>query len=166
MSIKGLRQIVSELRKMKFANTFNPYLEQCELYDKPDSLKFRTRILLEKLSAASDLDIHSGWIGRNLCYRVGRRIGLALTDDVRFTQHAERWGIKAERPTLGPLVRERTAGVVWDLLEQVSEHVFLWDAFPLHPYPDGWRRVATYVSCIVATTSSCSDWQRRCKVIK
>ena len=137
MSIKGLRQIVSELRKMRFANTFNPYLEQCELYDKPDAPKLRTRILPEILSAASDLDIDSVWIGRDLGYRGGRRTGLALTDDVRFTQHVERWGINAERPTLGPLVRERTAGMVWDLLEQISKHVFLWNVFPLHLYPEG-----------------------------
>ena len=137
MSIKSPRQIVSELRKMKFANTFNPYLEQCELCDKPDAPKLRTRILLEILSAASDLEIDSVWIGRDLGYRGGRRTGLALTDDVRFTQHVERWGINAERPTLGPLVRERTAGMVWDLLEQISEHVFLWNVFPLHPYPEG-----------------------------
>ncbi len=42
-----------------------------------------------------------------------------------------------ERPTSGPLVRERTASVVWEMLEQIEENVFLWNIFPLHPFPEG-----------------------------
>ena len=42
-----------------------------------------------------------------------------------------------DRPTFGPLVRERTASVIWEMLEQIEEHVFLWNIFPLHPFPEG-----------------------------
>ena len=99
--------------------------------------KLRARILHEILSAASDVDIDAIWIGRDLGHRGGRRTGLALTDDLRFVDHIGRWGIQMERPTRGPLVQERTAGVVWEMLEQISEKVFLWNIFPLHPFPAG-----------------------------
>ena len=32
-------------------------------------------------------------------------------------------------------MRERTATVVWEMLEQIDKHIFLWNLFPLHPFP-------------------------------
>ena len=137
MAIVTPRLFVSETRKLRFPNTFNPYSDQCAIHDKPEAPKLRARILHEILSAASDVDIDAIWIGRDLGHRGGRRTGLALTDDLRFVDHIGRWGIQMERPTRGPLVQERTAGVVWEMLEQISEKVFLWNIFPLHPFPAG-----------------------------
>ena len=128
---------VSEIRKLRFPNTFNPYADQCEVHDKPEAPELRARMLLEILSMASGVDIDAIWVGRDLGHRGGRRTGLALTDDLRFTDHIRRWKVEIERPTLGPLVRERTAGVIWEMLEQISEVVFLWNIFPLHPFPAG-----------------------------
>ncbi len=128
---------VSDVRKLKFPNTFNPYAQECEKYDKPGAPEIRAKVLYEILSVASDVDIDAIWIGRDLGHRGGRRTGLALTDDFRFCTHLKRWGVEIDRPTLGPLVRERTASVVWEMLEQIEEHVFLWNLFPLHPFPEG-----------------------------
>ena len=128
---------VSELRKLQFPNTFNPYTDQCDVYDKREAPALRTQMILEILTAASDMDIDAIWIGRDLGHRGGRRTGLALTDDLRFADHLQRWEVEIERPTSGPLVPERTAAVVWEMLDQISEVVFLWNIFPLHPFPAG-----------------------------
>jgi hypothetical protein len=89
------------------------------------------------LKTASDAQIDSLWIGRDLGHRGGRRTGLALTDDVHLAVHATRWNIVVERPTKGSLVAERTAAVIWSMLVLVPVPIFLWNVFPLHPHkPD------------------------------
>jgi len=89
------------------------------------------------LKAAGEVEVDSIWIGRDLGYRGGRRTGLALTDDVHFFDHAERWGVEVDRPTKGQAVPERTAAVIWSILSQIENPVFLWNVFPLHPYEEG-----------------------------
>jgi len=131
------QKIVDALKELSFPNTFNPYTERCPVYDRSDSARIRSLILHDMLVAASDVEIDAIWIGRDLGHRGGRRTGLALTDDVRFSSHMVRWGVQFERPTNGPVVKERTASVVWDLLDEISEPVFLWNVFPLHPFPSG-----------------------------
>lgn len=135
MEVDGPRSFVSQVRELKFPNTFNPYVERCEQYDKPHAPEIRAGVLLDILQAAGKVDIDSIWIGRDLGHRGGRRTGLALTDDFRFSVHTKRWGVDVARPTVGPLVRERTATVVWEMLEQIDKHIFLWNLFPLHPFP-------------------------------
>ncbi len=137
MTVLSPGAFVSELRKLQFPNAFNPYTDQCAVYDKQEAPELRTQMILEILTAASDMDIDAIWIGRDLGHRGGRRTGLALTDDLRFANHLQRWEVKIERPTSGPLVPERTAAVVWEMLDQISEVVFLWNVFPLHPFPAG-----------------------------
>ena len=131
------KSLVSEVKEIKFPNTFNPYVQRCEQYDKPNAPKIRAKILFEIVNAATSVDIDAIWIGRDLGYRGGRRTGLALTDDFRFPDHTKRWGVEIDRPTFGPMVQERTASVVWKMLDQIEEHVFLWNIFPLHPFPEG-----------------------------
>lgn len=130
------REFVSMVRALKFPNTFNPYVDRCEKYDKPQAPEIRSGVLFSILRAAGEVDVDAIWIGRDLGHRGGRRTGLALTDDFRFCIHTQRWGVDADRPTLGPMVRERTASVVWEMLEQIEESVFLWNVFPLHPFPE------------------------------
>ena len=102
-----------------------------------DAAEIRSRVILEVLGAAREKGVEALWIGRDLGHRGGRRTGLALTDDLRFGDHFRRWGVDAERPTVGPLVAERTAAVIWEMLGRISENVFLWNVFPLHPFPPG-----------------------------
>ena len=132
----GPCDFVSMVRELKFPNTFNPYVERCEQYDKPQAPEIRSRLLLDILRVAGETEIDAIWIGRDLGHRGGRRTGLALTDDFRFSVHTRRWGMDVERPTLDPLVCERTATVVWEMLERIEENVFLWNLFPLHPFPE------------------------------
>ena len=129
-------RFVSMLKGLEFPNTFNPYIGQCEQYDIPEAPKIRSDVLFAILRAACKVDIDAIWIGRDLGHRGGRRTGLALTDDFRFSAHTRRWGVDVGRPTHGPMVRERTASVVWEILEQIEENIFLWNLFPLHPFPE------------------------------
>lgn len=127
---------VSMVRELSFPNTFNPYVERCRQYDKPEAPAIRASVLLDVLQAASEVDIDAIWVARDLGYRGGRRTGLALTDDFWFSAHTKRWGVDVDRPTSGPVVRERTASVVWKMLDQIEDNIFLWNLFPLHPFPE------------------------------
>ena len=128
---------IDTLSAMNFENTFNPYSSKCDVHDLDEAPHHRSNVLLAMLEAASDVEVDSIWIGRDLGYRGGRRTGLALTDDVHIYAHAERWGVTAERPTKGIPVVERTAAVIWSVLSQIEESVFLWNVFPLHPHECG-----------------------------
>lgn len=133
----GAESFVKELSSLSFENTFNPYSDRCEVYDVCDAPKKRSALLKKMLAAASEVDVESIWIGRDLGYRGGRRTGLALTDDVHLTHHAARWGVEIDRLTKGHAVPERTAAVIWSILEQIMSPIFLWNVFPLHPYEAG-----------------------------
>lgn len=133
-------EFIDRLKELSFDNTFNPYRDQCPYYDSDDAPQRRSEILLALLSAAldrakSDRGIDSLWVGLALGHLGGRRTGLALTDDVRFAKHLDRWGLCFERPTQGQ-VEEKTAKTVWEVLSQVEVEVpvFLWNVFPLHPH--------------------------------
>ncbi len=125
---------VEALSGLDFENTFNPYSNQCAVYDLDDAPRRRSLMLLAMLQSATESEIDAIWIGRDLGYRGGRRTGLALTDDVHIQAHAERWGVSAERPTKGEAVAERTAAVIWRILSKIETPVFLWNVFPLHPH--------------------------------
>lgn len=129
-----MHPLVSELAALKFENCFNPYADRCEVYDRPDAPNRRAKTLSSILERASASPIDAIWIGRDLGYRGGRRTGLALTDDVHVDRHAGRWGVAADCPTIGARVAERTAAVVWKVLDEIEERVFLWNVFPLHPH--------------------------------
>lgn len=89
------------------------------------------------IEAAVREPVEAIWVGRDLGYRGGRRTGFALTDDVHIDSHAKRWNISAERPTIGDAVAERTAAVIWSVLDQIDARIFLWNVFPLHPHQPG-----------------------------
>ena len=128
---------VESLSELEFENTFNPYSDRCAVHDLRGAPHCRKQTLLSMLEAATQRQIDSLWIGRDLGYRGGRRTGLAFTDDVHIAAHARRWGIAAGSATRGKPVAERTAAVIWRVLLQVSEPVFLWNVFPLHPHEPG-----------------------------
>lgn len=127
-------QFLREISAASFENVFNPYSQQCSVFDGSDAPRVRRKLLRDILAAASTTGVDSIWLGRDLGYRGGRRTGLALTDDVHLSEHAGRWGIEVNRPTKGEAVSERTAAVVWSVLSSITCPVFLWNVFPFHPY--------------------------------
>lgn len=128
---------VRELTSLNFKHTFNPYSDRCTAYDLDDAPRSRSQTLQSVLEAATEREIDSLWIGRDLGYRGGRRTGLGLTDDVHVHAHAERWELSIERPTKGEAIAEQTAAVTWRVLSQINVSVFLWNVFPLHPHEPG-----------------------------
>ena len=128
---------VESLSSAKLDSVFNPYSERCAVFDQDGAPKRRMESLIQMVEAAVDQGVDAVWIGRDLGYRGGRRTGLAFTDDAHVGVHGRRWGVATARSTRGPIVRERSAGVVWRSLARVRESVFLWNVFPLHPHlPD------------------------------
>ena len=66
------------------------------------------------------------WIARDLGYRGGRRTGVPLTDDVHLECVSRLFGgLPVKRATLGPVVAERTAAVIWSVLNHINCQVFL-----------------------------------------
>lgn len=131
------KSILSALKQLDFEDTFNPYFDRCSIHDSPEAPELRRYYLVEMLERAATTELDAIWVGRDLGYRGGRRTGLALTDDINFSNHLVRWGLEPKRPTYGEPVAERTAAVIWDILLQVQVPVFLWNVFPLHPYECG-----------------------------
>jgi hypothetical protein len=129
-----IHPFVEAVAALQFVNCFNPYSDRCEVHDHLDAPKRRAAALSAMLRSAIREPIDAIWIGRDLGYRGGRRTGLALTDDVHISHHAKRWNLVAERPTVGAAVAERTAAVIWSMLEQIDARIFLWNVFPLHPH--------------------------------
>lgn len=133
----SVHPFVKAVASLRFENAFNPYSDRCEVHDRQDAPQRRAKALSAVVSKATETAVDAVWIGRDLGYRGGRRTGLALTDDVHVSRHAERWNVRAERQTVGEAVSERTAAVIWGMLDQIDEPVFLWNVFPLHPHEAG-----------------------------
>lgn len=133
----SVHPFVNAVASLRFDHTFNPYSDRCEAHDRKDAPQRRAKTLSAVISKAAETAVDAVWIGRDLGYRGGRRSGLALTDDVHVSRHAERWNVRAERQTVGEAVSERTAAVIWGMLDQIDEPVFLWNVFPLHPHEAG-----------------------------
>jgi uracil-DNA glycosylase len=129
-----LHPFVSAVAALRFENCFNPYVDRCEIHDHHEAPQRRAATMSAMVESATRKPIDAIWVGRDLGYRGGRRTGLALTDDIHMARHAERWNLVIERPTIGAAVAERTAAVIWGILDQIDARIFLWNVFPLHPH--------------------------------
>lgn len=132
-----LHSFVRAVAALHFEDTFNPYRDRCLVHDHAAAPQKRAEALSRMVEKAQANGVDSLWIGRDLGYRGGRRTGMALTDDVHMECHARRWEVIASRPTIGEAVAERTAAVVWRMLNRIDAKVFLWNVFPLHPHNSG-----------------------------
>ncbi len=131
-------EFLDDLSSLRFPHAFNPYAEKCAVHDVDEAPTIRRKNLEAILLAATTNGIDSIWIGRDLGYRGGRRTGLPLTDEAHLSSHAAIFGCSSlSRATKGPLVAERTATIIWRMLEGIGRPVFLWNVFPLHPHAHG-----------------------------
>ncbi len=129
------KKFVAQLSKMHFKNVFNPYSDLCEKFDLEDAHIRRQKNLISILESAIDSTTSTIWIARDLGYRGGRRTGLALTDEANLEKFGTLFsGVEIEKATHGPMVKERTAGVIWKMLEEVNKPVLMWNVFPFHPH--------------------------------
>lgn len=132
------KDFVALVADLKFDDAFNPYTDVCTDFDRADAAAIRRRNLANALEAALSKGVDSIWVARDLGYRGGRRTGLALTDEAHLEAHAKLLGaVGLERSTRGPATSERTATVIWRMLMEIRQPVFLWNVFPLHPHEHG-----------------------------
>jgi len=129
------KSFVSRLADVALPSVFNPYNDRCSVHDRADAPARRRKNLELFIEAALDNRVRTIWIARDLGYRGGRRTGVALTDDVHLEDAGRLLGgITLQRATRGPAVAERTAAVVWKVLGELEQPVFLWNVFPFHPH--------------------------------
>jgi len=132
---KSAESFVSRLADAKLQNVFNPYSDFCALHDEPNAASTRSENLTAALTSALSLNVRTIWVARDLGYRGGRRTGLALTDEAHLSEHARLLGgAYLRRATRGPLIKERTASVIWRMVMRIDKPIFMWNAFPLHPH--------------------------------
>lgn len=127
---------VDAIADVRMPRVFNPYSDVCPYFDLPDAPARRRRNLRAHIEAAVARGVRTIWVARDLGYRGGRRTGLALTDEANLPslQRSFGNGIAIARATRGPVVRERTAATIWDVIHQLEAPVFTWNVFPLHPH--------------------------------
>jgi hypothetical protein len=130
------QSFVDELAKTEISNVFNPYRDRCSVHDVDAAAAIRKRNLEAVLERRWSTAIDSIWFGRDLGYRGGRRTGLALTDEVTMFSEAMGSGFTnvIARATHGCPVAERTAAVIWSVIERIRRPPLLWNAFPFHPH--------------------------------
>ena len=128
-------QFLDDLSCLDFPNTFNPYRHRSDDVDVEDAPMIRKDNLRKVLSSAITEKADILWIARDLGYRGGRRTGLALTDEAHLGDHGRLYKETVlSRSTRGPILAERTASIIWNMLNKICRPVFLWNIFPLHPY--------------------------------
>lgn len=126
---------IAKLAATHFPSVFNPWSDRCAVHDRSDAAARRRDNLRRVLEAAVEARVETMWIARDLGYRGGRRTGVPLTDEVHLDQAGILLGgVALARATQGPIVAERTAAVIWRVLEQIQQPVVLWNIFPFHPH--------------------------------
>lgn len=131
-------EFVSALANVRMTSVFNPYSDVCPYYDLDDAPARRRSNLEGHLQASLDLGVDTLWMARDLGYRGGRRTGIALTDEANLDNLSRSFHerLPVVRATKGPPVAERTAAVVWGVVEQLNTPVFTWNVFPFHPHEE------------------------------
>lgn len=116
-------------------STFNPYRDVCPFFDTAESPRIRKRNLQNFIESCVEAGCKSVWFGRDLGYRGGRRTGVALTDEYHLPKISFLCDAEIKQATIGSAVSERTATIVWKMIQEIGHLPFLWNIFPLHPHP-------------------------------
>lgn len=132
-----LLQLIKQLASVRMDSVFNPYSEQCPFFDRENAHEIRRHNLSILLKTVKEHGVHSVWLGRDLGYRGGRRTGIPLTDEIHLHMMSQVYGIRLNQATVGPPLQERTAKLIWQVLPLLSQRVFFWNVFPLHPFEPG-----------------------------
>ena len=136
--MKTPKSFAAALSQVSMPLVFNPYMDCCAVHDLPAAASIRRGNLQRFLESSMDARVDTIWIARDLGYRGGRRTGVPLTDEIHLEKAGVlSGGIRLNRATVGPLVAERTATVIWNVLAEVREPTMLWNVFPFHPYAEG-----------------------------
>jgi hypothetical protein len=126
---------VASMADYKLARVFNPYADLCPVHDRADATKRRRANFRRFLKAALNARVDTLWIARDLGYRGGRRTGVPLTDEVHLSHMTQLFaGVPFQRATRGPVMAERTAAIVWQVIGHIGRPVLLWNVFPFHPH--------------------------------
>jgi hypothetical protein len=126
---------LNDMKQIELPNVFNPYKDICHQHDTIESPQIRSKNLTKLLEAATREKVETIWFGRDLGYLGGRRTGVAFTDEVHLNAHSRMYGdLELEKATKGSVVSERTANMVWDVIDTINRPIFLWNIFPLHPH--------------------------------
>ena len=131
----SINAFLKTMQNYQSSNVFNPYSDVCKDYDNSESPQARLKVLKAILEKATQNGVDTIWLGRDLGHKGGRRTGLALTDDLNVDNHLQRWGITGyDLPRPEQPVKENTATVVWEKIQQIDDNIFLWNIFPFHPH--------------------------------
>ncbi len=126
---------VTTLASVRLPSVFNPYADCCDVHDRRDATRVRRENLEAFLDGALTNRVTTIWIARDLGYRGGRRTGVPLTDEIHLDFVGRLLsGVQLKRATLGPIMAERTAAIVWSVLMRIEQPVLLWNVFPFHPH--------------------------------
>ncbi|MBB3973493.1 uracil-DNA glycosylase [Hansschlegelia beijingensis] len=135
--MKAVERFINKLSSIQCPNAFNPYSANCVIHDSSESAQIRRENLRRALNGALESKARTIWIARDLGYLGGRRTGLALTDEAHLRDYGAIFpGVQLRKATVGPVVSERTATVIWRVLLRINQPVFLWNVFPLHPHEE------------------------------
>ncbi|MBB3160099.1 uracil-DNA glycosylase [Rhizobium laguerreae] len=128
-------EFFNSLFELELDNVFNPYKHICGFHDVENSPYVRRQNIQLFFESARSAKVSTLWIGRDLGYRGGRRTGLPLTDEGNLNRLARVMNeSRFRQATRGAIWPERTARVVWDMLAEINQPVFLWNVFPYHPH--------------------------------
>lgn len=134
--MEKISSFLEQLKNYQSSCIFNPYLEVCSIYDNKNSPIYRADLLEKMLNKAHSNTVEAIWLGRDLGHRGGRRTGFALTDDLNLENHLKRWQLESNYQKIENPMKEQTATVIWESLNQIDANIFLWNLFPYHPFDE------------------------------
>ena len=139
----NVKLFIDELSAVKLKDVFNPYSEICDTYDHDQSATIRCNNIRHYFSTAAKIGVDGIWLGRDPGYLGARRTGIAFTDEEHLYLSPLLYPqLRFEKATKNSkFCGETTSKAAWECIRKIraiSDHrIFLWNAFPFHPYhPD------------------------------